>query len=75
LQGSNFYPKSVPRDLYHRPQRAPAQANSRRCPGKALIANYASFGGSSILHYDYKRNQTPIREIRKLQPYPCLVKD
>jgi hypothetical protein len=65
LQSSNFYPKSIPRDLYHRLQRAPAQANDCRCSSKALIANYASFGGFSIFHYDYKRNQTSIREIRK----------
>ena len=65
LQSSNFYPKSVPRDLYHRPQRAPAQANNCWCSDKALIANYASFGGFSIFHYDDKRNQTAIKEIRK----------
>ncbi len=75
LQGSNFYPKPIPRDLYYCPQRAPAQANHRRCSCKALIANYASFGGLSIFHYDYQRNQTSIEEIRKLQPYTCLMKD
>jgi hypothetical protein len=53
-QSPDFYPKSVPGDLYHRPQQAPAQANRRWCPRKALIANDASFGGSSILHYYYK---------------------
>jgi hypothetical protein len=61
--------------LYHRPQRAPAQANSRRCSCKALIANYASFGGFSICHYDHKRNQTSVREIRKFQLSASLVKD
>jgi len=65
LQCSNFYPKPVSRDLYHRLKRAPAQANSRQCSCKALISNYASFGHFSIFHYDYKRNQTSIREIRK----------
>jgi hypothetical protein len=65
LQSSNLYPKSVPRDLNHRPQRAPAQANNCCCSSKALIANDASFGGLSIFHYDDKRNQTSIREKRK----------
>jgi hypothetical protein len=61
--------------LHHRPQRAPAQANRRQCACKALLANYASFGGFSIFHYDYKRNQTSIREIRKFQFSTGLVKD
>jgi hypothetical protein len=65
LQSSDLYPKPVPRDLYHRLKRAPAQANSRQCSRKALISNYASFGRPSIFHYGYKRNQTSIREIRK----------
>jgi hypothetical protein len=65
LQSSDLDPKPIPRDLYHSLQRAPAQANSRQCSGKALIANYASFGRFSIFHYDYKRNQTSIRKIRK----------
>jgi hypothetical protein len=75
LQSSGFYPKPIPRDLHDRPQRAPAQANSRRCSCKALVANYASFGGFSIFHYDYKRNQTSIREIRKFHLSTRLVKD
>ncbi len=75
LQSSNVYPKSIPGDLYHRPQWAPAQANSRRCSRKALIANDASFGGFSIFHYDYKRNQTSVREIRKFYLSTRLVKD
>jgi hypothetical protein len=75
LQGCNFYAKSVPRDLYHRLQRPPIQADNRRCSCKALIANDASFGGFAIFHYDDKRNQTSIREIRKLQPSTGLVKD
>ena len=75
LQCSNFYPKSVSRDVYHRPQRAPAQANGRRRTCEALIADYAGFGGSSILHYDDQRNQTPVREIRKFQLSTRLVKD
>jgi hypothetical protein len=75
LQSCDLYPKPIPRDLYHRPQRAPAQANNRRCSCKALIANYASFGGLSIFHYDYKRNQTSIREIGKFQLPTRLVKD
>ena len=75
LQSFNFDPESIPRDLYYRPKRAPAQANRRRCSCKALISNYARFGGLSILHYNYKRNQTSIREIRKFQPSTCLVKD
>jgi hypothetical protein len=65
LQSSNFYPKSVPRDLNHRPQQTPAQANNRWCSCEALIANYASFGGLSIFHHDDQRNQTSIQEIRK----------
>jgi hypothetical protein len=56
-------------------KRAPAQANSRQCACKALISNYASFGRSSIFHYDHKRNQTSIREIRKLQLSARLMKD
>jgi hypothetical protein len=67
LQSLHFYPKPIPRDLYHRLKRAYAQANCRRCSGKTLITNYAGFGGPSIFHYDYERNQTSIREIRKLQ--------
>jgi hypothetical protein len=63
LQSSGLYPKPIPRDLYHRFKRAPAQANCRRCSCKALIANDAGLGGSSIFHYDYKRNQTSVREI------------
>ncbi|MGB7822042.1 MAG: hypothetical protein WBL22_07625, partial [Candidatus Sulfotelmatobacter sp.] len=65
LQSSGLYPKPIPRDLYHRLKRAPSQANSGRCSCKALISNYASFGRSSIFHYDYKRNQTSIREKSK----------
>jgi hypothetical protein len=75
LQGCDFYPKSVPRDLYHRLWRTPTQADNRRCSCKALIANDASFGGFSIFHYDDKRNQTSIRKIRKLQLSTGLVKD
>src|ERR1022692_213367 len=75
LQSPHFYPKSVSRDLYHRPQRAPAQANHRRCSGKALLADYAGFGGSSIFHDDDKRNQTSIREIHKFQRSTRLAKD
>jgi hypothetical protein len=74
LQSSGLDPKPIPRDLYHRPQRAPAQADSRQCSCKALIANYASFGGFSIFHYDYQRNQTSVREIRKFQLSTRLVK-
>jgi hypothetical protein len=75
LQSSNRYPKPIPRDLYHRSKRAPAQANSRQCSCEALISNYASFRCSSVFHYDYKRNQTSIREVRKLQLSTRLVKD
>jgi hypothetical protein len=74
-QSSDLYPKSIPRDLYHCPQRAHAQANSRRCSGKALIANYARFGGFPIFHYDYKRNQTSVQEICKFQLSARLVKN
>ena len=74
LQSRNFYPKSIPRDLYYGLKRAPAQANRRRCSGKALVANYAGFGGLSIFHYDDKGNQTSIWEIRKFQ-LSRLVKD
>jgi hypothetical protein len=74
-QSCDPYPKPIPRDLYHRLKRAPAQANSRQCSCKALIANYAGFGRSSVFHYDYKRNQTSIREIRKFQLSTRLVKD
>jgi len=75
LQSCDRYPKPIPRDLYHRLKRAPTQANRRRCSCKALIANYAGFGGPSIFHYDYKRNQTSIREIHKFQLSTPLVKD
>src|SRR6202158_1284586 len=75
LQSSSLYPKPIPSDLYHRPQRAPAKANSLGCPRKALIAKYAGFGGLSIFHYDYKRNQTSVREIRTFQLSTRLVKD
>jgi hypothetical protein len=75
LQSSDLDPKPIPRDLYHRLQRAPDQANRRQCSCKALISNYASFGGFSIFHYDHKRNQTSIQEIRKLQLSTHLVKD
>jgi hypothetical protein len=51
------------------------QANSRQCSCEALISNYASFGRFSIFHYDDKRNQTSIREIRKFQLSTRLVKD
>ena len=75
LQSSDLYPKPIPRDLYHRLERAPVQANSRQCSYKALISNDASFGRFSIFHYDDKRNQTSIREIRKFQLCAALVKD
>ena len=75
LQSSDLYPRSIPGDLYHRLQRAPAQADSGQCSCKALIANYASFGRFSIFHYDDKRNQTSIREIGKLQLSTGLVND
>jgi hypothetical protein len=75
LHSSDLYPKPIPRDLYDRPQRAPAQADSRRCSCEALVANYAGFGGSSILHYDYKRDQTSVREIRKFHLSARLVQD
>src|SRR5580704_552087 len=75
LQGSNLDPKSIPGDLYHRPQRAPAQTNRRRRSSKALIANHPSFGGLSVFHYDYKRNQTSIREVCKLHSSTRLVQD
>jgi hypothetical protein len=75
LQSSDLDPKPIPRDLYHRLKRAPAQANRPRCSCKALISNYARFGRFSIFHYDDKRNQTSIREIRKFQLSTRLVKD
>ncbi|HEX9110297.1 MAG TPA: hypothetical protein VF845_02370, partial [Terriglobales bacterium] len=75
LQSPGLYPKPIPRDLYHRLKRAPAQANSRQGSCKALIANYARFRGSSIFHYDYKRNQASIWEVRKFQLSTRLVKD
>src|SRR5271157_2033407 len=75
LQSCDLYPKPIPRDLYHRLKRAPAQANRRWGSCKALIANYASFGGLSIFHYDYKRNQTSIRKIRRFYLSTPLVKD
>jgi hypothetical protein len=56
-------------------KRAPVQTNSRQGACKALVSNYAGFGRSSIFHYDYKRNQTSIREIRKFQLSTRLVKD
>ncbi len=65
----------ITRDLYYRLKRAPAQANRRRCSCKALVANDAGFGGLSVFHYDYKRNQTSIREISKFQLSTALVKD
>jgi hypothetical protein len=75
LQSADLYPKPIPRDLHDRLQRAPAHANSRRCSCKALVANYASFGGFSIFHYDYKRNQTSVREIHKFHLSTRLVQD
>ena len=75
LQSTDLDPKTISRDLYHRLKGAPAQANSRQCSCKALISNYASFGGSSIFHYDYKRNQTSVREIRKFHLSTRLVQD
>jgi hypothetical protein len=75
LQSSDLYPKTIPRDLYYRLKRAPAQANLRRCSCKAFFANYSGFGSPSIFHDDYKRNQTSIREIRKFQLSTRLVKD
>jgi hypothetical protein len=75
LQSSNLYPKPISRDLYHRLKRAPAEANSRQCSCKALISDYASLGCFPIYHYDYKRNQTSIREIRKIYLSTRLVKD
>jgi hypothetical protein len=74
LQSSDRYAKSIPRDLHHRLKRASAQANSRRYSRKALAANQTSLGGFSIFHYDYKRNQTSVQEIRKFQ-LSRLVKD
>jgi len=75
LQSPDFYPKSVPRDLDHRPQRTAAQANRSQCSCKAFIADYASFGGLSVFHYDHEGNQTSIQKIRKLQLSPRLVQD
>lgn len=75
LQSCDRYPKSIPRDLYHRLKRAPAEPNSRRCSCKALIANNAGFGGLSIFHYDHKRNHASIWEIHKLQLSTSRVKD
>jgi hypothetical protein len=75
LQSCDLYPKPISRDLYHRLQRAPAQADSGQCSGKALLANYASFGRFSIFHYDDKGNQTSIREIGKFQVSTRLVND
>jgi hypothetical protein len=39
------------------------------------MANDVGFGGLSIFHYDYKRNQTSIRKICKFQLSTRLVKD
>jgi len=75
LQSPDLYPKPIPRDLYHRLKRTPAQANRRQGPCKAFFSNYASFGRFSIFHYDYKRNQTAIREVCKFQLSTRLVKD
>jgi hypothetical protein len=75
LQSSGLYPKPIPGDLYHRLKRAPAQANSRERSCEALISNDASFGRRSVFHYDYKRNQTSIREIGKFQLPTRLVEN
>ncbi len=75
LQSSDLYPESISRDLYHSLKRTPAQANRRQGPCEAFFSNYASFGRFSILHYDYKRNQTAIREVGKFQLSTRLVKD
>src|SRR5580704_4064137 len=75
LQSCDLYPKPIPRDLYHRLKRAPAQANGRRRSDKALIADYAGFDGLSIFHYDDKRNQTSIREIREFHLSTSFVKN
>jgi len=61
--------------LYHRLKRTPVQANRRQCSCEALIANDARFGGFSIFHYDYKRNQTSIQEIRTFYAFPHRMKD
>ncbi len=74
-KAADLYPKPIPRDLYHRLKGAPAQANSRGCSNKALIADYAGFSGLSIFHYDYKRNQTSIQEIRIFHLPTALVKN
>ena len=75
MQSPDLYPKPIPGDLYHRLKRAPGQANSRQCSCKALVSNYASFGRFSIFHYDYKRNQTSIRETHEFQCSTGLLKD
>jgi hypothetical protein len=75
LQRSDLDPKPIPRDLYHRLKRGPAQANSSGCSCETLISNYAGFSGLSTFHHDYKRNQTSVREIRKLQLSTRLVED
>jgi hypothetical protein len=74
FQSSKLHPKSIPRDLYHCLKRAPVQADSRGRSCKALFADHAGFGGSSIFHYDYKRNETSVREICKFH-LSRLVKD
>jgi len=45
-----------------------------QCSCKALISNYG-FGRFSIFHYDYKRNQTSVREIRKFHLSTRPVQD
>jgi hypothetical protein len=75
LQSSGLYPKTIPRDLYHGLQRAPAQANRGHGSSETLVANDASFGRFSIFHYDDKRNQTSIGEVGKFQLSTRLVND
>jgi hypothetical protein len=75
LQSCNLYSKPIPRDLDYRLKRASAKANGRWCSYKALIPHDPSFSGLSIFHYDYKRNQTSIREIREFYLSTPFVKD
>ncbi len=75
MQSSDLYPKTIPRDLYHRSKCAPAQADSRQRPRTAFISNYAGFGRFSIFHYDHERNQTSVRKVCEFQLSTRLVKD
>jgi hypothetical protein len=59
----NSYAKSAPRNLHNFSNRAPAQTKHRRHSRCSVIAEQTSFDTFSILHLDYERNHSGIREV------------